>query len=201
MLLSRESFCVRHAVSADDPRYSLRGILLEPSGRMVATDGYMLALYDPKFVPAEEEFPTIAGVKGSKLDKPVILDATGCELVRKAIPKRQTIPVLEHVLVDGAQSNGTVPMAVTDLERPQTFQVPVLDGQFPRYENVIPKTAPELVQRFGIALLERALKIAKDAGAKNVDMALYGEWASGPAVIEAVTDAGEVSILVMPMAR
>jgi len=143
LLLQKQALETMRTASTEDPRYSLNGILIEPDGSTVGTDGHILHKYTPGKAPAE--FPPIEGIEldGPEAD-PFILPLDACKALKKAFPAKsaKTLPILrEYAAVDTAQTNanGNAVIAVTDLENPTVFRPKKIDGAFPTYENVVPK--------------------------------------------------------------
>lgn len=134
-----------YAMSTDETRYNLNGVLLEyckPQLRMVATDGHRLACVDRP-------------VKGTwALDKGVLIP-------RKGIMEWKR-------LLDGAEGDFSVrvdPKHVTVHRGNVTLIVRLIDGQFPPYQQVIPKEHSRLLSVDRMALhqaLRRVMLVTTD---------------------------------------
>jgi hypothetical protein len=93
----------------------------------------------------EKNFPVIEGVCPEPAPD-FILPVDAAKKVKAAIPKRTTIPVLHHAMV-GQTSRGTITLATTDLEMPQTFAPRCIDVQrWPNMDAVWPKDGTETAQ-------------------------------------------------------
>ena len=119
------------AVSNDETRYNLNGVFFEPSAemlRMVATDGHRLSL---------SEKP-IAG--GFGLKRGVILPKKGLQELRK---------LLGEVTEAGTEDTGTKLGFVENsaiLRRPDVvLSMRLIEGLFPDYKQVIPKTGDKVL--------------------------------------------------------
>jgi hypothetical protein len=141
-MLNKHNFEVANFVCKEESRYSLQAILVTPQAT-VATDGHRLVKVT---VPADrkaEDFPKAdPSFHASDTFAPFLLPAESAKQIAKAIPKKQTIPILECVAIDGKQTdaNGTAHLAVTDLQTFTPFTVRKPEGRFPNYESIIPKT-------------------------------------------------------------
>lgn len=123
-LLDRTLFCV----SSDDARYNLAGIYVETPKpgtlRFVATDGHRLAYADEL-------------IEGVSISKPVILPRAGLSELRK--------------LLDRAEKDTSVTLTirgdVADVRVTENlfFSMRLVEGQFPAYQDVIPKPQHELM--------------------------------------------------------
>lgn len=111
------------AISTDDTRYVLNGVLLEPQAdgavRMVATDGHRLCLVER---PLEGTLPVKSGV----------------------IIPRKGLHELRRLLDEAPDAEGELgfSQSLAFYRRPGlTLSMRLLDGQFPEYQRVIPKPA------------------------------------------------------------
>src|SRR5437867_1836182 len=82
--------------------------------------------------------------------------------ILKALPKRSSLPILEHACVDVPASNvnGTFRAVATDLETTTPIEVRKVDGEFPTYSQVIPGGEPVFSIGFDTCLLRRVLDVA-----------------------------------------
>lgn len=139
-----------YAMSSDEVRYNLNGIYCEarevggkPGLRFVATDGHRMA-YCERPTPGKFSLP-----------KGVIIPRKGVGELKRLCDGGGDAPV--SLFFDAKQvvaSRGNVSMLVR-----------LIDGQFPPYEQVIPKDLPKVVtadrRQFGDAL-KRASLVASD---------------------------------------
>jgi DNA polymerase-3 subunit beta len=134
------------AVSSDETRYNLNGVLFEPSGgalRMVATDGHRLSLVERKL---EGDF----GLK-----RGVILPRKGLQELRK-------------LLAEAAESGEEKPEAKLGfVENNAIFRRPgvvlamrLIEGMFPDYRQVIPKQGEKVLTIGRERLLETLRRVS-----------------------------------------
>jgi hypothetical protein len=224
MLLSKQALLVHKLATQDDPRYGLNGIRVEPDGSTVATDGHKLIKYTPKHTPDAVEFPTIEGCNpvqprnddGSAIElEPFILPSDAAAAAIKALPGKRSqnsLPILAYVALDVAETNrnGQATLATTDLENPVVMRPAKLDGAFPKYENVIPKTS-ELDEPIGfdVAYMMQICQTLKAQGFRHASLQLARPFdpskddnkykvSDRPMAIKATNDDGQSFVLLMP---
>ncbi len=199
-MLNKHNLSITQFATRDESRYSLAGILVTPK-ETVATNGFTLAkVTTPKGLKVEN-FPVTPGVKPSTTFKPFNLPLDAADTIRKAIPKKCSIPILDKVMIDGKATDakptdGTpdyAVLAVNDLENPQVFRPIKMSGQFPKWETVVPKRKDA---KFAICLDARMLaKIAAwaakfgDPRAPEIRIRFYGDTES--VRFDARNDAGQ----------
>jgi len=148
---------VRHAVAKDSYRGVLRGILMEftdTSLRLVATDGYRLALYDlPQAAPFQEKVVVPAEGLTKALQ---VLEATEAEEI--------AIRLAPGVV--GLNASGQALSARVGLR--------LLGGAFPEYGGVIPKdfVAQVLVETQVLREALRRLEVLADEDNRRLDFSL-----------------------------
>ncbi len=145
-MLNKHNLSITQFATRDESRYTLNAILVTPK-ETVATNGFTLArVTTPKGLKVEN-FPVTPGVKPSTTFRPFNLPLDAADTIRKAIPKKTTIPILDNVMIDGkatdAKPDDGTPdcavLAVNDLENPQVFRPRKEEGKFPNWQAVIPK--------------------------------------------------------------
>ena len=145
MLLKRAAFEVHSHAANGDHRFGINGIRVESDGSTVATDGHRLIQYIPPETPSGDEFPKTEGCDPSGGMVPGVAPFTipndSAKEIIKAAPKRQTLPILEYIALDGKQTNanGSACFAVNDLESVRVFHPQKIEGTFPNYQKVIPE--------------------------------------------------------------
>ncbi|HTR63209.1 MAG TPA: DNA polymerase III subunit beta [Candidatus Binataceae bacterium] len=110
------------AVSPDEARYNLSGVLVESAGankvRMVATDGHRLAMIERE-------------AAGFKIDSGVIIPRKGLQELRKLLD--QTGDEETKLSIDGQ---------LAYLKRgPTEVSMRLVEGEFPDYRGVLPKSS------------------------------------------------------------
>jgi len=220
MFLTKQALESVRFVSTDDPRYSLNGILVRPDGSTVATDGHKLIVYTPAGQPEADDFPVVDGCNPASEGElePFIMGKDAVKQIAKALPKKSSLPILQLAAVDVDQTNknGHAVVAVTDLENPQVFRPQKLEGSFPRYENVIPKSETELCHvGLGVGQLLQIAQTLKAQGFKGVRLSLQKptmtetegatvdqevqiETGDKPVTFDGKNEYGEVKIVLMP---
>jgi DNA polymerase III subunit beta len=144
------------AISTDETRYILNGVLFEPreSGRvrMVATDGHRLAMVD-------REMGGTFKTKGG------------------AILPRKGVHELRRLLDEAPEAEcqfGFADNSALFRKSGLTMVMRLIDGQFPEYQRVIPKQGEKIVavprQRFQEALKRIALLSADKSNAVKISL-------------------------------
>lgn len=149
-----------YAISTDETKYNLNGIYFreveldgEKTLRLVATDGHRLALYQANIDVSE--IPQVQ---------------TGVILPRKGIQELRKIT---------EEGNGEIELGFFDnnavVQRDQTTVVMrLVDGEFPDYERVIPKTRDQeaLVDRDALLHVLKRISILASERSRGVKMQL-----------------------------
>jgi DNA polymerase-3 subunit beta len=129
------------AVSTDETRYSLNGVFIEESAhgkvRMVATDGHRLA-YEEK------------SISSLGLAKGVILPRKGLSELKKLLESND-----DGVVSIGFKEN----MGFVVKGRVELF-MRLIDGEFPDYTKVIPKSNPHLAKIMHDDLLQALRRVS-----------------------------------------
>ncbi len=127
-MLERTSF----AISTDETRYNLNGVLFEPSAdalRLVATDGHRLSL-------VEHRTPATFGLK-----RGVILPKKGIQELRKLLSEAAESGEEKPETKLGFVESSAV------VRRPRVIlSMRLIEGLFPDYRQVIPKAGEKLVK-------------------------------------------------------
>lgn len=178
MLFDKASFAVRHAASDDAERPVLTGIYIETDGTTVATDGCLLAKVSPcDSAPCDDDFPKMRKelVGNAAPFEPFILPRESANAIVKAIPRIKRLPILNHARLFESETmgNGSALFGVTDLETPTEFRAQKIDHEFPKYQKVVPAGEPAVRISFSVSMLERLVKIAKEAGDAAIEFGIY----------------------------
>ena len=199
-MLNKHNLAIHQFATKEASRYAINAIHVTPK-ETVATDGFILArVSTPKRDPAN--FPPVEGVKPSATFKPFNLPVDAARTIEKAIPKKSTLPILSNVMIDGeatdAKAKDGMPdcavLAVSDLENPQVFRPRKDEGNFPKWETVIPKRedakfAISLDARLLTKLTQFAAKFAADDRVHEVRIRFYG--ADKPVRLDAQGEDGQ----------
>ena len=133
MMIDRTLFCV----STDDNRHNLSGIYCEAGAgnllRMVATDGHRLAM-------AEEKFDG-----GISIDAGLIVPRKGFQELKRVLSDANE--PIDNVELGFSGSSGVINAGSV------TLSTRLVEGQFPDYQQVIPKSASKTIKvnRNGLA--------------------------------------------------
>ncbi len=184
-MLNKHNLSITQFATRDEGRYSLACILVTPEAT-IATNGFTLArVTTPKL--DVKSFPVTPGVKPSTTFRPFNLPLDAADTIRKAIPKKTTIPILGNVMIDGKATDakpddGTLDcavLAVNDLENPQVFRPRKEEGKFPAWEKVVPerKGAKAVFTLDARYLAKLAAWVAKFADPRSPQLCIryYGE--------------------------
>ena len=191
MKLSKRALAVYKAASTDERRYAMTGVLVEPDGAMVATDGNILV----KVTPApgesvEEPVPT-----------PVILPAKAAEAILKAIPRTPRYRTELGAELEVAQTNPPSSVAVVtigqDTSTPQTLRFEKINGDYPNYRNVFPTEDFPVWAEYNVEVMLKLLNTIKACGVEVFKFELRD--ATSVARVTATRPDGEkVEGLIMP---
>lgn len=151
--LTRKSLEMWRFASQNGSRAALTGVLLEPSGLLIATDSHLLAVFDTpesEDYSPPEDFPL---AKGSPPSLPIPLGGLwipGEVLKRasKALPKRTTLPALRSAAVWIGE--GVAALQTTDLDTWDRAEWRLSDDiEFPNWRRVWPTEVGEMPQCYG----------------------------------------------------
>lgn len=200
-MLNRHNLELAKLAPKDTSRYTFNGIHVSPE-RTIVTDGHYLvtvALQDSK----SEDFPATEGIEPTDSFPPFILPTDAALDVAKSIPKRAINPIYHSVAIGAKSSvNGTVVMAVPDLDNPRVFQPRKIDGQYPNVDQVIPKREDaKFTISFDLELLSKLTgHLAKMADGKNHEAVFTFTGAESPVRIDLqTTDSQDVVAVLMPV--
>lgn len=129
------------AVSTDETRFNLNGVFFQPVAtgvRMVATDGHRLALVER---PVEGDF---------QLKRGVIIPRKGIHELKRLLSEQGS----EEAELGFAENSGV-------FRRPGlTLIMQLINGQFPEYEQVIPKESDRTLRLGRVRLLETLKRVS-----------------------------------------
>lgn len=166
MIIRREALHAALAATAEDTRYYLNAVQLEPAAhRVVATNGHVLLIVTDHSPFPDADFPSIAGAEFHGDPAGAIL--AGADIVRailSATPKKTSIPILTCAQLGANGTEQSATLAATDLQAPRVATLTnEMDGrQFPQYERAIPKAdRPGVRVTLAVDVLEQLIKAAK----------------------------------------
>ena len=211
MLLSRANLAVLGAAASDRGRYALNGVLVDPDGTTVASDGAMLIACEGTgaYVDAASAPDCM---KGAHVPADgLILPAELCADALRNIPKR-TYNNPFHTLVGmsaveqlhdvAGHDVHRVELTTTDGERTKRVDMASVPGQFPNYSEVVPNPhtrAPVARFALGMGTLLRMIDTLRKMGATDaLDVEVYGP--KTPVVFRTTLDnAQHVAAVVWPV--
>ena len=195
-MLNKHNLTIASFASKEASRYTLQGILVTPDAT-VATNGHYLVWVSNSLERKAEDYPQIPGFVGaSDTFTPFILGRDAALAIAKVTPYKEKIPVLNHVAVAADSSQ----IAVTDLERPQVFPVKSVQGQFPRYEMVVPKFEDAVVRvsvnaEYLAQIAKQFAGFVSDDRNKKVTLSFYADKGTSDDQLEGIDrNVGEHSI-------
>jgi len=180
MKVDKRALAAQHAVSRDPLRFVLHCVQVTPR-HVVGTDGKVLVR-----VPNEAAQPDDA-------EGEVLLTKEAMAFVRKMFGAGGSMPVTLETAEGGAtlKAEGAGPASGH-----VKLEVRHPEGKFPEYDKVVPSDVePKFV--VGVAILEKALKVAKAAGSKALRFSQKKGNDKAPVVLKSV-DGGDVEIVMMP---
>jgi hypothetical protein len=197
MLLKKQALEIWRGSIGDYPY----GVQICPDGSTTATNGHILFRYEPRLPgDCEQDFPSVDGCTPSPLAAPVSIGPDSCKNLIRSIPKSRSLPILNHLAVDGSQSgNGVLTAVTTDLESPTIHRVQKLDRDFPDWQKVVAGVKkPKATVIVSIKYLKMICETASKVGAERVELAIV----DGESPIKFTADGdGTLTGCVMPMAK
>ena len=178
-MLTKHNFAIgKLAPKETIGKYRLGGVHVTPEGTAV-TDGHMAVTVSATATIAQE-FPFVNGAVPVDDFVPFMLSPEDAQEVAKQAPKKQRLPVLDHVGI-GAETvhNGHVQILLTDLDSPQTRSFNKKDVGFPDLANVTPDPSESESVVFVdvdklIPLLQQVQKFHGKARSRGVRIRLFG---------------------------
>jgi len=200
MLLNRTNLELADFASKDETRPALRSVHVG-KGYTEATDGHaMMRVTIPEVDSLA--FPSIEGMDCTSNGKEALIPVDAAKMMAKAIPRKSTLPIIQHLAWDARDSTDTeLKFAVTDLDTVQRFNPRPIEGPYPTVDNVIPKDNRVFQIGVNAAILAKALAfIGKHSSSvdKQVRLTFYGP--SKAIRLDAKSEDGqEIVGLVMPL--
>jgi DNA polymerase III sliding clamp (beta) subunit (PCNA family) len=169
VLLNAHSLSVAEFASKGHLRYALQAILVTQE-ETVATNGhYLVRVENPK--AKLEQFPVVPGTVPTVEADSFLLARDAALAVAKNIPKKTTIPILNHARV-GVDAEGKIQAVTTDLDTSHPVTIRATEGKFPQWKVLWPKSEPKVT----ICLsTEYLAQLAKAAGklSKNLEISIW----------------------------
>lgn len=170
MLVDAKSLAVHAVCAAEQGRYSIDCVRLEPDGTTVATDGWMLLAVEPNPQDAGD-YPDL--VPPAEIPKAgICIPGDVAKEATHNMPKNGSKPILRNALVTVAElpsgvgtsdsKPGKIELTTTDLRRNRKIGGEVPNVQFPRWKEMVPAPRDKAVTvTLGLPLLEKLVKTLK----------------------------------------
>lgn len=199
-LITQQHLAVLSAVSTDVTGYVLNGVLFEETKkglRAVATDGRIMAVVE-KESDESKDFPTIPALQSAtNTAKGGIVPTEALKKAKKGLSKKNRVPVLNTIALKLNKNEST--LATTNLTDSSIVPTRMIEGQYPRWEQVIPKEKPvfEISVSSGY-LRELADIVDQFTETKNSSVHLQFTSPLKPIKVEAFKDDAHLTVVVMP---
>lgn len=154
-MFNKQNFIIKDFCAKNSVRPELNGIFVEPN-RTTATDSVcLLSVSKPKASIAD--YPKVPD-KPAPLEnfKPFILPSQDAEIILKTLPKKASLPILEHAVIYKTTPE-TAEIGITDLQSNQTITPKVIQGEYPKFQDIMVERGgfteilinPEFLQKIG----------------------------------------------------
>ncbi len=200
-MLNKNNLNMAKLASKADSKYTLAGILVEPT-RTVVTDGYSLMVMAlPAILP--DDFPKNGDVVATGTFEPFLLPSDTAAKILKVLPKKESIPILNHAAIGSvskSENGGTqAVMMTTNLETSNRFDIHCIEGKFPNWQAVVSDpAAASMTLTANAEILIPLLQQFVYAGSPAVTVRIYGPEAA--IRFDGVSKEGQhITAMLMPM--
>lgn len=179
ILLNKLSLKLADLAPKQESRYSLHALHVTSTETQI-TDGHILVrVSHPK--QAVGSFPVVPGFDTGEEFGSVLLPLATAKEVGKAIPTKQTIPILNHAALSVRVEDGVkrIQAATTDLDTPRVFECCPVKGTFPNCDAVMPRTPAKFTIDLDANLLGKIAKYAGDFGNERCPVIRLQLWSKG----------------------
>lgn len=161
--------------------------------KTVATDTFRLLEVGTPAGVKPEEFPVVDGAAAMRGVKPFLIPARSVKDIK--LPKNKNLPICENMAIKHLDDK-RAEFLTTDLETAKITTARRVEGQFPDYEQLFPKSKPAAEVTINGQLLAELLTVmAKLDKTSAVRLKLYG--GNKPVVIEAGNESQKARGLIM----
>jgi len=165
---------------------------------------YAVRVYAPygDYVDSKaEDLPNVGEGMGVKKDfESCVIAVNVAKEIEKAIPKMNTLPVLENAWITEHTDKEHVEFCTTDLEITRPIRARVEDIKYPDIDNVQPKGQPEFKIAFNAEYMLKICQQFKRMDIKTVAIDFFGENGVMK-IFGKTTDMQKIEVLLMPMKR
>jgi DNA polymerase III sliding clamp (beta) subunit (PCNA family) len=172
----------------------LQNILVKKD-KTIATDGYSLAEVTAVDIPIDET-PEPQGVELN--GRALLIPAKSALEASKLIPKKASLPVLTNAwFSEIGKERATI--VSTDLSQVNKTDCQIVEGNFPDYEQIFPKSAPKAKFKINASYLKRLCELFEklDNSINTIDVEVRGETEA--VVLTASDNKQKVRALLMPI--
>jgi len=195
MFLNKARLALAKLAPKDHSRYSIQGICVNQK-HTVVTDGHIIVMVEHPSSPVQDkDFPQTPGLETYPVTGNVLVSTEAALAALKALPKKSTIPVIQNAALG---TDGKI--FVNTLDSVQSFQH-YMGGQYPNYEQVIPKDKPKAEVCLNADLLISVAKYIAENGDDRIPAMRLTIYDGSTAVrIDSKTASGEpIMALIMPL--
>lgn len=210
MLLNRHNFSIITIAKYIEGRNTLAGIAITKEGS-TATDGRRLMVVslpkdDDGKLLSDDEFPVINGLPKDGSNSPIkeeaVLDPSGVLEVLKTLPKKlkNAIPICNNFIMRFTSEKTYV--GITDLNTERVIGISIMEGEYPKTNEVWPKGKPEIEIQVNPRrlkdIIDLAVKFSEKEELPGITLKLFSPKQA--IQFEGKTDAGqEWKALLMPI--
>ncbi len=171
MLIDRKNLAVAECAAKVPGRYAMNGIHFTKDGT-VGTDGRALAVVPYPDQGCAGDFPELPDFKdqGTPAElTPFIVETKAIKAALGKDDRKNRRPILDMVSlnVEETNANGHAAFGYTDLETASTPKIRKLEGEFPRWQAIVPKAENYPAVRLSLFVLERVLDFLAATGAQD----------------------------------
>ncbi len=205
-MFNKNNLIIADIASKNSDRVEITGVLFKKD-RTVATDAYkLIEVKNPEIFQKNDDIPVLPDktkVWNGFLKKGVILPVKAIKKIRQNLPdiKNSSLPVLKSCWFTDKSNAEMVEIASTDLEIVNKIQVKNIQGNFPDYQNIIPKNYKQKIT-ISIKHLKDMIKTleAMDIQDGSIELAIKDDIS--PVMIKAKTkQEQEITGLLMPIKK
>lgn len=152
MFYNKNNFLVSNIASKDNTRPILTGIKFETNAT-IATDGYKLMICETPKDISSEDLGDLPSVKDNNYN--VIIPKDMVDNVSRSLPKKPIFEWLKNAYFTNNSDNTSVEMITTDGVSTQKHTGKTIEGEYPKYSEVVPKGKPINSVRLNIKYLKQ----------------------------------------------
>jgi len=204
-IYNKNNLVIHQATATNSTRPEINGVLFKKD-RSVATDSYVLIeVVNPEEMTSQVgEYPELPDGKPlvNFPKKGVIIPAKSVKKVKSNLAdvKNKDLPILSNAIFLLPKKEGASQIATTDLERADIVSVKNTEGDYPEYNQVMPKDGGGIKMTLDLKKLKQVVDIlsAMDLDSDHIDITV--RESEKPFEIKLKTKQNQdVTALVMPI--